>query len=126
MKFKLQEMRKRAGFKSAKDFADSIGMSPRTYTNYEQGTTRLTLERAWFFADLLHCTLDELAGREFHPKREGGYTDPRQAELNDCWAEADEAQRSIILGVAQMGVGRSGADAPSEAPAVEANRRQAG
>ena len=126
MKTNLQKLRKAAGFRSAKDFADYAGVNPGTYTNYEQGKRELSLERAWFYADLLHCSLDELAGREFHPKTRGDYADPRQAELNECWQEADDAQRSIILGVAQMGAGRSGADASVEAPSVEADKRQAG
>ncbi len=126
MRTRLQELRKKAGYKSAKAFAAEAGIKLGTYTDYEQGRTVMSLERAWQFADILQVSLDELAGRDFPPKADGNYADPRQAELNECWQEADDAQRSIILGVAQMGAGRSGADAPSETPAVEANRRQAG
>lgn len=67
MKFNLQEMRKRAGFKSARAFAERIGMSLNTYNNYEQGISKLTLEKAWEFADVLECSLDELAGRRWPP-----------------------------------------------------------
>ena len=67
MKFNLQEMRKRAGYKSARAFAEKIGMSLNTYNNYEQGATKLTLEKAWEFADVLECSLDELAGRRWPP-----------------------------------------------------------
>lgn len=65
MKTNLQAMRKRAGFKSARAFAEHMNMSVNTYTNYEQGKSSLTLEQAWEFADELDCTLDELAGREW-------------------------------------------------------------
>lgn len=65
MKYALQEMRKRAGYKSAKAFAAHIGMPTRTYTNYEQGVRDITLEVAWNLADELGCTLDELAGRQW-------------------------------------------------------------
>ena len=41
MKIKLQEMRKRAGFKSAKAYADHMGYSPSTYTHYEQGSANI-------------------------------------------------------------------------------------
>lgn len=61
----LQKMRKAAGFKSAKAFAEHIGMSKDTYTGYEQGRISLSYERAWEFADALGCTLDEVGGREF-------------------------------------------------------------
>ena len=46
MRYRLQEMRKRAGFSSAREFAEHIGMNPFTYTNYEQERNDLTLERA--------------------------------------------------------------------------------
>lgn len=44
----LQAMRKRAGYKSAKLFAEAIGMSADTYTNYEQGKSKLSLEKGLF------------------------------------------------------------------------------
>ena len=62
MKTQLQRIRKEKGFKSAKAFADSIGMNTHTYTDYEQGRRMFSLETAWEFADALECTLDELAG----------------------------------------------------------------
>ena len=64
MRFRLQEYRIKAGFKSAKAFAEHMGINPYTYTNYEQGVSNLTLAQAWAFADELGCTIDELAGRE--------------------------------------------------------------
>lgn len=98
MKTNLQALRKAAGFKSAKDFADALGMSPGTYTDYEQGRRGFTLERAWQFADILHVSLDELAGREFRPKV--NYPDPRQAELNRCWESLDQERQDRLIGTA--------------------------
>ena len=63
MKTSLQAMRKKAGYRSARVFAEHIGMNVATYTDYEQGRHSFTLEKAWEFADLLGCSLDELAGR---------------------------------------------------------------
>ena len=60
----LQAMRKRAGFKSARAFAEHINMPIDTYTAYEQGKVNISLLQAWEFADILNCTLDELAGRK--------------------------------------------------------------
>lgn len=62
-KYRLQECRKAAGFKSAKAFAEHIGMSVRTYTNYEQEVNELTLGLAWEFADELGCSIEDIAGR---------------------------------------------------------------
>lgn len=57
MKTDLQAMRKRAGFKSTRAFAEHMNMSVNTYTNYEQGKSSLTLEQAWEFADELSAGL---------------------------------------------------------------------
>ena len=37
MKPKLQELRKKAGWKSAKAYAEHLEMNPSTFTEYEQG-----------------------------------------------------------------------------------------
>ena len=83
MKTQLQAMRKRAGFKSAKAFAEHIGMAVGTYTDYEQGRRMFTLEKACEFARELDCTLDELAGRVPPQTAQETAYDERQASLND-------------------------------------------
>lgn len=98
MKTNLQKLRKEAGYRSANEFADAFGINRGTYTNYEQGKRNLTLEQAWFFADILHVSLDELAGREFRPKV--NYPDPRQAELNRCWESLDQERQDRLIGTA--------------------------
>ncbi len=65
MKSRLQELRKEAGFKSAKVFADHIGMSVQTYNNYEQGRRAMSAVAAWQIADGLNCSIDYLLGRNF-------------------------------------------------------------
>lgn len=104
MKTKLQEMRTAAGFKSAREFAEHLGMSVGTYTQYEQGYRNFSLEKAWEFADALHCTLDELAGREW-PRSEMG---PAQRELNECWDACTTQQRVMLLMTAQNAALASG------------------
>lgn len=98
MRTRLQELRKRAGFRSARAFAEEAGIKLGTYTDYEQGRTVMSLERAWQFADILHVSLDELAGREFRPKV--NYPDPRQAELNRCWESLDQERQDRLIGTA--------------------------
>lgn len=95
MKTQLQRIRKARGYKSAKAFADFIGMNVYTYTDYEQGRRAVTLETAWEFADALECTLDDLAGREFPVER---YADPRQAVLNEDYAHLSEAGKDAAAG----------------------------
>lgn len=98
MKTNLQTMRKRAGFRSAKAFADHIGMSVNTYTNYEQGVSAISLEKAWEFADELNCTLDEIAGREA-PKM--AYADKRQATVNESFEAMNDHGRDALTTVAK-------------------------
>jgi transcriptional regulator with XRE-family HTH domain len=96
MKTNLQECRKNAGFKSAKAFADHIGMSVNTYTNYEQGRRPMTLEQAWEFADELDCTLDELAGREWSAQSEAP-PDPVRDELNALYSSCTPQRRQRLV-----------------------------
>ena len=89
----LQATRKSAGFKSAKAFAESVGMSASAYTEYEQGRRSFTYEQAWQFADALGCTLDEVGGRTPPPRE---YDDPRQKQLNDCYEAMNESGRALL------------------------------
>lgn len=99
MKTKLQEIRKAKGFKSAKEFAEHIGMNVGSYTNYEQGVRNLTLEKAWEFADILDCSLDELAGRN-RPKKD--FSDPEQAALNGYYESMNEEGRTALVSSARF------------------------
>lgn len=94
----LQKVRKRAGFKSAKAFAEHMGLNPNTYTDYEQGRIDFTLEKAWEFADALNCTLDELAGRESPPAR---IDDPLKRQVVDAYDSMTQAGRESLAGVAK-------------------------
>ena len=99
MKTKLQKLRKAAGYKSAKAFAEHMGMNPGTYTAYEQGRRPLTFDIAWKIADELHCSLDELAGRDF--KRASDLT-PAESTLLNSYRNADERGRKSISLVASV------------------------
>ncbi|ERL06817.1 hypothetical protein HMPREF1316_0492 [Olsenella profusa F0195] len=69
-----------------------------TYTDYEQGKHVFSLERACDFADEFDCTLDELVGRDHSPHV---VTDPKRAELLDCWDACSEERRDTLLATAQ-------------------------
>lgn len=99
MKTQLQRIRKEKGFKSARAFADSIGMNVHTYTDYEQGRRMFTLEAAWEFADALECTLDELAGREWPAP---AFSDPGQAALNGYWESMNDDGREALVHTAKL------------------------
>ena len=96
----LQKMRKAAGFKSAKAFAEYVGVNPNTYTQYEQGLVAMLYERAWQFADALNCTLDELGGRT--PPSAQAYTDPDQAALNGYFESMNSTGRNALVETARL------------------------
>lgn len=90
----LQNMRKLAGFKSARAFAEHMGIPVTKYTEYEQGRHSFTYEQAWEFADALGCTLDEIGGRKA-PERL--YADPRQAALNGHYESLNEDGKGDLV-----------------------------
>lgn len=65
MKPGLQKVRKAAGWKSARAYAEHLGIPVDTYTQYEQGKRTMNIIVAWEIADDLGCTLDAIAGRDF-------------------------------------------------------------
>ena len=99
-KFKsnLQAMRKRAGYKSAREFALHAGVPVDTYTAYEQGKTNMTLLQAWEFADMLGCTLDELAGRKSPNDSDNLNADEQR--IIDAYRSDRHARRTIDHAVA--------------------------
>lgn len=64
----LQRMRREAGFRSAKDFAERVGIPMSTYARYERAgdgpECGIPLPSAWAIADELGCSIDLVVGRE--------------------------------------------------------------
>ena len=75
MKPPLQKLRKNAGYKSAHAYADHLGISRASYTDYEQGRTSMPIDKAWLIADDLGISIDELVGRTPPPN-----ADPKKKE----------------------------------------------
>lgn len=59
----LQELRKAAGFKTAKEFAAEMGIPPTTYSRYEATPDKISVEQAWKLADRLGVSIDLVVGR---------------------------------------------------------------
>lgn len=94
----LQAARRKAGFKSAQAFADAINMSVNTYTNYEQGKNGLTDVLLWQFADAMHCSIDELVGRQWPPEGASAPADPMRDELVRCYdVSTAENRHSLVV-----------------------------
>lgn len=64
----LQRMRREAGFRSAKDLAERVGIPMSTYARYERAgdgpECGIPLPSAWAIADELGCSIDLVVGRE--------------------------------------------------------------
>lgn len=128
METQLQNLRKRAGYKSAKAFANKIGMNVYTYTNYEQGKANFTLAQAWEFADVLECSLDELAGRKWPPD-DLTSIDPRRRTLIESYdALTDDGKTlasELVASVARDPLRRAdAAGAGSTGPVAEAHGKE--
>lgn len=91
----LQDARIKAGFKSAKAFAAQIGINGDTYTDWEQGRHMFSYEQAWELADALHCSLDELGGREWPSAQQVLASD--EQTLVDNYRRMDDSDRPAFM-----------------------------
>lgn len=109
---RLQEFRKKAGYKSAREFAEHMGIPVSTYTGYEQGRINLSLALAWTLADEFGCTIDELAGREV-PDQAPVVQQFTKNELRiiNAYRAASPQGRAAIEAVAQSQEGMEGQSA---------------
>ena len=82
----LQRLRREAGFRSAKDFAESLNIPGSTYARYERAVEGpdcgIPLPSAWQIADALGCSIDLVVGREDIDARDAGTLDERVAALS--------------------------------------------
>lgn len=60
----LKYYREKAGYKSAKEFANTLGIPPNTYVGYEVRGREPKFDTLCKIADLLEVSTDDLLGRE--------------------------------------------------------------
>lgn len=75
MSSRLLEIRKAAGYATAREFAEASGLAESTYTRYESNPEKIPLKVAWDLADRFHVTIDQVVGRDTEAKG-----DPRGAQ----------------------------------------------
>lgn len=97
MNLQLERLRKEAGYKSRREMAENSEFNERQIKAWECGERNLKLSDACLLADFFHCTLDELAGRDFH---QAEYSDPRQQVLNHCYGQLNDKSKSELAGLA--------------------------
>jgi transcriptional regulator with XRE-family HTH domain len=63
----LQRLRREAGYRSAKDFAEVLHIPSSTYSRYERAIEGpecgIPMQAAWAMADELGCSIDLVVGR---------------------------------------------------------------
>lgn len=60
----VQDLRREKGYRSAREFAEAIGIPVSTYARYESQPESIPLKQAWAIADHLGCTIDMVVGRD--------------------------------------------------------------
>lgn len=99
METRLKEMRIRAGFKTAEDYAKWSGMSVFTYRKYEIGQRQMSLTQAARFADDFRCTIDEIAG---HDTTNSRTIEEVIADLRAMNEEGREAAANAVRGMSML------------------------
>ena len=64
MNTRLRELRKLAGYQTAMEFAEALGVPYTTYASWETNARGIPWNHAVAICDKLDCSLDELAGRK--------------------------------------------------------------
>lgn len=100
----MKKLREDAGI-TQQEMADRLEITKRRYGNWERGDREINLIDAARVADILHCTLDELAGRDFPAPTSLA---PDEQRLVDTYRSAPGTQRPSILAVSETLAGDAG------------------
>lgn len=83
----LSQLRKAAGYHSAKEFARVLGIPASTYARYERNSdgpdSGIPMRAAWAIADKLNTTIDVIVGRFDEP-------DGQERDLNAFYRSLSE------------------------------------
>lgn len=101
MKPLLKELRKSRGL-TQEQLSERLGVKLATYRTWERGSTNMSFPQAVACAEILGCSLDELAGREaivIEP-------DPNKAALDYYYGAMGDAGRSVLVESARLMSGK--------------------
>lgn len=93
MSSNLLKVRKAAGYRSSKSFAERVCLPPSSYARYESNPDRIPIQVAWRIADELGITIDEVVGRR--PTRPADLRGEFQKDFDDL----PPADRDLIARV---------------------------
>lgn len=86
----IQDLRREKGFRSSREFADAIGVSPSSLSRYDKDPDTIPVKVAWAMADKLGCSIDEIVGREHVTSGKSDLQDAYDAMGPDARALVDE------------------------------------
>lgn len=96
MDLQLRKYRRLAGL-NQQQMADALNVKVATYRTWENGRRTMSFPQACACADILDCTLDELAGRTITRT----YTDKGQEIVNICYESMNDKGKETLVSVAQ-------------------------
>ncbi len=98
MNIQLKKLRQIKGL-SQDEIAQKLGIKKSRYGTWERGDRMMSLEQACDVADVLGCSLDELAGRDVPQQT---FTDPAQAALNGYYGSMNGHGREMLVETARL------------------------
>lgn len=118
MELQLRKLR-RSKHLTQEELGLKIGQTARVLGAWEREETALPIDDAARIADVLECTLDELAGREFHPDQADTLTSD-EGRLIGLYRDANAQGRAAIDAVATSTQGMGAASNPGRSsPSVK-------
>lgn len=115
MASRLLEIRRAAGYPTAKEFAEAAGLAVATYTRYESNPEKIPLKVAWELADRFHVTIDQIVGRDTEAK--GDPRGPQQLAFDALSPRSQDEAADFMAYLADR-------DARSRVAAAERARRR--
>ena len=99
MNLSLREIRRRSGM-TQEQLAKSIGATKRQIGAWERGENDLPMDYASIIADVLDCSIDDIAGREARPIMPELPLSVDEYDLLSTYRELSETQKEALLVVA--------------------------
>ena len=103
---KLKELRENAGLSQA-ELAAKLGIKQATYSNYENGVTKPTVDIASSIADYYGVSLDYLCQHKIEGQIQIGILDEISKELISLVLKLNEEQRIKLIGYINCLIGDS-------------------
>lgn len=87
----LKDLRREAGYQSAREFAEGLGMPASTYARWESSPTTIPPAQAWALADGLGCSMDQVYGRR------GAHEEAPVQRAYDGLSERSQRDATLLL-----------------------------